>query len=85
MITKIKVYSAVSELAKNTKPTIKEIKTISITNKNYIGWSIITKNKSTHTFILALKEKNKDIKHSISVNKKKIDWTGPLYHSKKNN
>lgn len=75
-------YSPVTEIAKNTKSLIKEIKKIKIDNNNYLGWTILTKEDTMHTFILCTSNNNAEMQHKIDVNAKSLKWKGPLYYNK---
>jgi len=75
-------YNYVSEMAKNTYSNIKEIQKKNIDNKNYIAWTITSKEGNVHTFILCTTDNKKTASHKVTLDKKSIQWKGPYYYVK---
>ncbi|GAA4272559.1 alginate lyase family protein [Aquimarina gracilis] len=75
-------YNPVTEIAKNSSSSIKEIKEVKTDNENYLGWKIITKDDNEHTFVLCVTNNQKETQHSIYLNNSPIQWIGPYYYSK---
>jgi len=78
-------YDVVSESARNAYSAIIEIKNIPLENENYIGWSILTKNGKLHTFVWCFTDADREKKHSVLFDGKKLSWTGPCFYGSTGN
>ncbi|MCK8523408.1 heparinase II/III family protein [Aquimarina sp. D1M17] len=75
-------YNAVTEIAKHSSSSIQEIRKLKIDDDNYVACTIILKNGKQHTFILCTSNNTKSAKHSIKIDAKTLQWTGPYYYFK---
>ncbi|AXT58886.1 heparinase [Aquimarina sp. AD10] len=77
-------YNYVTEIANNAHSNIKKITKNSTKNKNYVSWSILTKEDKKHTFVLCTTDSNNKTSHTITINGKPFSWVGPYTHNKEN-
>ncbi len=78
-------YDVVSESASNAYSSIKSITKLDEINENYVSWNITAVNGNIHNFILCLGGSNKNEKHKLKINGKKVVWNGSYYYNKTNN
>jgi len=69
-------YSPVTESAVNSNSSIKELKVVYDTEE-YTAIAITNLNDNTKLFITVNANASKDAKHTLTINEKVFEWTGP--------
>ena len=73
-------YSAVTESAKNSNSSIKELKIV-LDTEEYTAILITNVNGNEKLFITANKNASKEVAHALKINDKNYTWTGSYYYN----
>lgn len=72
-------YSPVTESARNSKSSVKELKLV-FNSEDYTAVAITSKKGNTKLFITSNTNTSKEAKHSINIDGKTYSWTGTYYY-----